>query len=144
MQLIGRFHLRGVLVNPEEVKPFLSELKRLGVGIVADPIHANDYDETALELAAAAAAGIPIAFSASAAHEPRLTAALAVNAGMPRDAAWRGLTTTPAQLAGLANTFGRLVPDGPADWVVWDGSPLDLRSKPLRVAVGGQFVDAPR
>ncbi len=144
LQLIARFKLRGVLVYPDEIRPFLPELKRLGVGIVADPIHANDYDRAALQLAEAATAGIPIAFGATSAHEARLTAALAVNAGMPRDAAWRGLTTTAGELAGLPNTVGRLVPDGPADWVIWDGPPLDLRSKPLRVAVAGQFVNVSR
>lgn len=144
LQLIDRFRLRAVLLFPDEVKPFLGELKRLGVGIVARPLHGNDYDRPAVELAEAAAAGIPVAFGAAAAEEPRLTAALAVNAGMPRDAAWRGLTITAAELAGLPGTVGRLVPDGPADWVVWDGPPLDLRSRPVRVAVAGQSVSAPR
>src|SRR5208282_5030280 len=35
LQLIARFNLRGVLIGPEELTPFLSEIKRLKVGIVA-------------------------------------------------------------------------------------------------------------
>jgi imidazolonepropionase-like amidohydrolase len=142
LQLIARFKLRGVLVGPEEIKPFLGEIKRLGVGIVARPTQPGDYDRPSLELAEAAAAGVPVAFGSTSAQGLRITAALAVNAGMPGAAAWRGLTTAAGQMTGLPASVGRLVPGGPADLVVWDGSPLDLRSRPLRVVVGGKVVYA--
>jgi imidazolonepropionase-like amidohydrolase len=138
LHLIARFKLRGVLVGPEEITPFRDEIKRLGVGIVARPVQTGDYDRPARELAEAAAAGVPVAFGSGSAQEMRITAALAVNAGMPRVAAWRGLTTA----AGLAEHAGRLAVGGPADLVVWDGSPLDLRSRPLRVVVDGKVVHA--
>jgi imidazolonepropionase-like amidohydrolase len=140
LQLIARFKLRGVLVGPEEIKPFLGEIKRLGVGVVARPAQAGDYDRPSVELAEAAAAGVPVAFGSTSAQRLRITAALAVNAGLPRAAAWRGLTTAAGQMTGLPESAGRLVPGGPADLVVWDGPPLDLRSRPLRVVVGGKVV----
>jgi imidazolonepropionase-like amidohydrolase len=143
LQLIERFKLRAVLVGPEEVQPFLGAIKRLGVGIVARPTQEDDYDRSTQELAAAAAAGTPIAFDAESAHDPRLSAALAINAGMSREAAWRGLTTHAAQLAGLPPSAGRIVVGGPADLVVWDGSPLDLCSRPLRIIASGKIVAAP-
>jgi imidazolonepropionase-like amidohydrolase len=144
LQLIARYKLRGVLVGPEEVKPFLGEIKRLGVGIVARPPQAADYDRLGLELAEAAADGVPVAFAADSAQGPRTTAALAVNAGMPRPAAWRGLTGAAAQMAGLPESAGRLVAGGPADLVVWDGHPLDLRSRPLCVVAAGKVACAAR
>src|SRR5262249_29367723 len=133
LHLIGRFKLRGVLVGPEEIKPFLADIKRLGVGIVSRPVQAGDFDRPIQELAEAAAAGVAVAFGGSSAQEIRRGAALAVNAGMPREAAWRGLTTAATQLAGLPERTGRLVAGAPADLVVWDGAPLDLRSRPVRV-----------
>jgi imidazolonepropionase-like amidohydrolase len=140
LQLIARFKLRGVLVSPEEIKPFLSEIKGLGVGIVARLVQSGDYDRPLLELAEAAVADVPVAFGSGSAQELRITAALAVNAGMPREAAWRGLTTTAVQMTGLPENAGRLMVGAPADLVIWDGSPLDLRSRPLRVVVEGKVA----
>jgi imidazolonepropionase-like amidohydrolase len=140
LQLIARFQLRGVLVGPEEIRPFLEAIKQLGVGIVARPIHVGDYDRPVQELAEAAAAGVPVAFGSASAKEMRITAALAIDAGMPREAAWRGLTTTAAHLAGLLPSVGRLMVGGSADFVIWDGAPLDLRSRPVRIVVEGKVV----
>src|SRR5262249_51276694 len=144
LQLIARYKLRGVLVGPEEVKPFLGEIKRLGVGIVARPPRAADYDRLCLELAEAAASGVPVAFGADSAQRPRTTAALAVNAGRPRTAAWRGLTTAAGQVAGLPASAGRLAAGDPADLVIWDGHPLDLRSRTLCVVAAGKVACAAR
>jgi imidazolonepropionase-like amidohydrolase len=144
LQIIARFKLRAVLVGPEEIKPFLGEIKRLGVGIVARPTQAADYDRLCLHLAEAASAGVPIAFGCTSPQGPRATAALAVNAGMPRPAAWRGLTAAAAQVVGLPDSAGRLAAGGPADLVVWDGHPLDLRSRPLCVVAAGQVACAAR
>jgi hypothetical protein len=144
LQLIERFKLRAVLVNPVELRGYLDDLKRLGMSIVASPVHAGGYDRPVFELVNASLAGIPVSFGSGSAQEMRTSAALAVNAGMPREAAWRGLTTTAAQSSGLPESFGRLVAGAAADLVIWDGSPLDLRSRPLRVLIDGKEVFAAR
>jgi hypothetical protein len=138
--LIAKFKLRGVLVGPEEVKPFLTEIKHLGVGIVARPARAGDYDRAMQELAEAAAADVPVLFGSASAQELRITAALAVNAGLSRETAWRGLTSAVGPIVGLPESTGRLAVGAPADLVIWDGSPLDLRCRPLRVLVEGKVV----
>jgi imidazolonepropionase-like amidohydrolase len=136
LQLIERFKLRGMLIGPEEIKPFLADIKRLGVGIVARPVRTGDYDRPLVELAEAANAGVPVSFGSASPQETRIAAALAVNAGMSHEVVWRGLTTA----AGLPESAGRLAVGSPADFVVWDGSPLDVRSRPLRVVVDGKAV----
>jgi imidazolonepropionase-like amidohydrolase len=141
LQLIERFELRAVLVGPDEIKPFLADIKRLGVGIVVRPVQAGDYDRLLNELAEAAAAGVPVGYGGTA-QEARISAALAVNAGMPRETAWRGLTAGAAKLTGMPENTGRLTTGGPADLVVWTGPPLDLCSRPLHVIVGGNLVNA--
>lgn len=140
LRLIAKHKLRAVLMGPEEIKPFAEEIKKLGVGIVARPPHTGDYDKTAAEQAAATTAGLPVSFGTGSPQDLRLTAALAMNAGMPRDAAWRGLTTAAGRITGLNEGAGRLTVGAPADLVVWDGSPLDLCSRPLRVIVDGKLV----
>jgi imidazolonepropionase-like amidohydrolase len=142
LQLIDRFKLRGVLVGPEEIKPFVNELKRLNVGMIAAPTHVADYDPQVQELGEAAAAGVPVAFGSAPAQEMRIAAAMAVNAGMSREAAWRGLTTTAARLSGMPSQAGRIVVGAPADFAIWGGSPLDVRSRPLCVVVDGKVVSS--
>lgn len=144
LNLIERFKLRGVLVNPEEIRPYLDDIKRLGVGIVATTVHSGSYDRVLQELVEASHAGIPVSFGSGSAQDMRTTAALAVNAGMARDVAWRGLTTTAAQTAGLPESYGKLVPGASADIAIWDGAPLDLRSRPLRVLIDGKEAFAVR
>ena len=51
-----------------------------------------------------------------------------------------GLTETAGILMGAPAETGRLVESAPADFVVWDGSPLDLCRKPISVIVGGRHV----
>jgi imidazolonepropionase-like amidohydrolase len=138
LQLIGRFKLRGALIGPQDIRPFVDEMKRLGVGIVVKPAQAADYDRIMEELAAAAAAGVPVAFGSGSAEELRITAALAMNTGLSSATAWRGLTTAAADMAGLAADAGQIAPGRSADLVIWDGSPLNLRSRPLYVIVEGK------
>ncbi len=133
-----------MLVNPSEIRPYLDDIKRLGVSIVAGSIHPAGYDRPLFELVDASLAGIPVTFGSGSAQDMRTTAALTMNAGMPREAAWRGLTTNAAQAAGLPESYGKLNAGNPADLVLWDGSPLDLRSRPLRVLVDGKEVFAAR
>lgn len=137
LRLVKRFGLRAVLVGPEEVRPFLEPIKRLGVGVAARPVQAGDYDRPLQELAAATVAGVPVAFTGSA-QEMRMAAALAVNAGLPQEAAWRGLTTGAAALMGLPEGTGRVVVGGNADLGIWTGMPIDLCSRPVQVLVAGK------
>jgi imidazolonepropionase-like amidohydrolase len=130
-----------VLLGPEEIAPFVEDIRRLKVAIVARPVEASDYDRPVLELARAAPAGIPIAFG-SGSRRICVSRRLTVNAGLPREAAWRGLTTASAQMLGLPASAGKLTVGAPADLVVWNESPLDLRSRTLRVVVDGKVVYA--
>jgi imidazolonepropionase-like amidohydrolase len=64
-------------------------------------------------------------------------ATLAVKEGMAREDALRALTVNPAQMMGLGDRLGALAPGLDGDVVIWDGDPLDVMSRALRVFVYG-------
>jgi imidazolonepropionase-like amidohydrolase len=141
LSLIERFRLRGVLAGPEQFEPFLADIKRLGVGIVARPIRADDYDRYVQSIVKAAGDGIPLAFGLGTAEQIRVTAALAVNAGLPRSTCLSALTRGAATMLGMPAGAGRLIVGQPADLVIWNDSPLDPAASPLQVMIDGKPWD---
>ncbi len=142
IQLIEGFKLRGVLVNPDEIAPFIDDLVRLDIGVIARPVRVSDYDRYLDGLAAASAAGVPIAFGTPSSEEPRITAAMLVNAGMTGEAALAGLTSGGAKLMGMPDNTCELISGANADLVVWNGSPLNLGCRPQAVIVDGKLAFA--
>ena len=67
-------------------------------------------------------------------------AALAVKHGMDPADALRALTLHPARVLGLEDRLGSLAPGKDADLVLWEGDPLDVRNRSLRVWQGGREV----
>lgn len=138
LQLIKAHKLHAALLGPTRFQGLIPEMAGAEVGIIARPADENDYDLAADQLAAASAASVPVAFSGESPEQIRITAALAVNAGMAPAAALRGLTFAGAQLAGLPAGTAQLAEGGVADFVVWTGSPLDLRANVACVVVQGE------
>lgn len=88
-------------------------------------------------------AGIPVAFHSAAeegAADLPVLATYAVSQGMSPEAALRALTSDAAEMYGIADRVGRLVPGLDGDVVLLDGSPLDPSSSVLRVWVQGREV----
>ena len=88
-------------------------------------------------------AGIPVAFHSAAeegAADLPVLATYAVSQGMSPEAALRALTSDAAEMYGIADRVGRLVPGLDGDVVLLDGSPLDPSSSVLRVWVQGHEV----
>ncbi len=139
LDLIERHGLRAALVGARQLEPFIHRIRSLNVSVIARPITAADYDWYAADLAAASEAGIPIAFAAESPEQLRLTAALAVEAGLGHDAALGGLFQSPTELFGVSDVCGWS--DGaPADLVLWSDSPVHIGAKPLKVIVDGQIM----
>jgi imidazolonepropionase-like amidohydrolase len=120
----------------------VAALSEAGLGVILGP-YAPDQTRASLEsLAKLAAAGVPVGFALEApwrsAHELRLTAARALSAGAPREAAWRALTSDAAKLAGVGSSVGELAPGREADLVLWSGDPLDLSTRVEAVYVDGE------
>lgn len=90
-------------------------------------------------------AGVTVALMSGEAHNARNIRQAAGNAvayGLPWEAALAAMTSVPARLWGLADSYGTLEPGKDADLVVWDGDPLELTSFPDAVFIRGVQMPA--
>jgi imidazolonepropionase-like amidohydrolase len=69
-------------------------------------------------------------------------ASLAVRAGLPPDEALKAVTIYAAEHLGIEDRAGSLERGKDADLAVWDGDPLDARSKVVKTFVNGEEVYA--
>lgn len=69
-----------------------------------------------------------------------ICAALAVREGMNEQDALAAITINAADIVGISERVGSLEVGKDADLVIWDGYPLDLRSKPCLVMINGKKV----
>lgn len=69
-----------------------------------------------------------------------IAAALCVRHGLDEERAIKAITENPAIILGLDKRLGKLEVGYDADVVVWDGHPLDVRSKTKAVFVDGNKV----
>ncbi len=67
-------------------------------------------------------------------------AAMAVREGMEPEEAIRAITLNPAEVLGIADRVGSIEEGKDADLVLWEGDPLDIRHRTLRVWQHGQQV----
>ncbi|MBF8187406.1 amidohydrolase [Nonomuraea sp. K274] len=67
-------------------------------------------------------------------------ATLAVKEGLDPATALRSITHDPAAIMGIDDRVGSLRPGLDGDVVIWDGDPLDVMSRALRVFISGQEV----
>ena len=67
--------------------------------------------------------------------------ALAVREGCPEEQAMQAVTANAAKAIGLADKYGTLEPGKMADIAVFDGHPLEFRTKCCMTFIGGQEVE---
>jgi imidazolonepropionase-like amidohydrolase len=85
-------------------------------------------------------AGVTVAFMTGDSHNARNIRQAAGNAvayGLPWDAALAAMTSVPARIWGIADSYGTLEPGKDADVVIWDGDPLEVTSYPDAVFIRG-------
>jgi len=89
-------------------------------------------------------AGVKTAIVTGHPHLPaqylNIAAGLAVAHGLPEAEAWRAVTLTPAEIIGVADRVGSIVPGKDADLVLWDGDPFEIMTRAAQVFVEGKVV----
>ena len=69
-----------------------------------------------------------------------VSAALAVKADLPPGEALRGVTRYAAEHLGIEERMGTIEPGKDADLAVWDGDPLDARTRVVATLIDGETV----
>ena len=117
-----------VLLGPVTTQP--SSMERLGA----------IYENAAI----LSAAGVKIALQSAESHNVRILpyhAGLAVAYGLPREEALKAVTIYPAEIFGVADFLGSLEAGKIANVAVFDGDPLEPRSRLVHLMIHGREVD---
>jgi imidazolonepropionase-like amidohydrolase len=88
-------------------------------------------------------AGVQVAITSGEtfkAYNIRQEAGNAVAYGLPWDEAFKAVTLYPAQIWGVADSYGSLEPGKVANVVVWDGDPLELLTRVEHVFIRGREI----
>jgi imidazolonepropionase-like amidohydrolase len=141
LRLTADHKLRGVLLMPRQIEEMASEIRSSGVAVVVGPQKPHDSERMTRGLAALGNANVPIALGGEAA-DLRVSAGWLVNAGLSRSVARRALTAQPPEAFGLPPKTGQLAVGESADFVIWDGDPIDTASRAVAVVAQGQRVIA--
>lgn len=130
-----------ILLASGEVQELAGELAAAKVGVILGPFGVGSATRELRAAAVLEAASVRVAFTGDGRPGTlRLTAALAVREGLSADAALAAITEVPAQLLGIQDR-GALAVGKRADFVVFQGHPLDLSARIEQVFVGGVPVE---
>jgi len=140
--------LKLVIMGGGEAWEVASELAAAHVPVVLDndinlPFSFSDLGATLKNAARLDAAGVTVVFQPQnddPAHYARTITQIAGNAvanGMKWDRALAAITKNPAEVWGIADSYGTLEPGKDADVVIWDGDPLEVTSAPTAVFIKG-------
>ncbi len=139
LQLVETQTLSALLFGPKQLKNHIARIQKTKCTIVVQPLTANSFDWYLQDIVQATKVGIPICFAGESAEQLRLTASLAVAAGADHNQMLSALCDVPIALLAPSVKAGLAI-DGPADFVIWSGSPVNLEATPLHVLIDGQFA----
>lgn len=150
LALAKRHGIRPVIVGASEAWVVADELAAAKVPVLIDPLEnlPESFDRIGARLdnaALLARAGVKVAFAQSSdatqnARKIRQLAGNAVAHGLPWDIALAGLTSTPAEIFGVAKSRGHIAVGQVADLVLWSGDPLEVTSVAEQVWTAGKLV----
>src|SRR5947207_2889946 len=143
--------LKLVILGGGEAWEIARDLAQANVPVIVDteanlPGSFSDLGATLKNAARLDAAGVTVVFqpeSSDVSHYARTLAQIAGNAvanGMRWDHALAAITRNPADVWGIAASYGTLEPGKDADVVIWDGDPLNVTSAPTAVFIQGRNI----
>lgn len=150
LRLAREYKLKLILAGASEGWMVAPELAAAKVPVLVNPLDnlPGSFELLGATLENAARlhkAGVTVAFMSTEAHNARNLRQAAGNAvayGLPWDAALAAMTSVPARIWGIADSYGTLEPGKDADVVIWDGDPLELTTYPEAVFIRGVQMPA--
>lgn len=145
LDLAKEFSFEPVFVGAREAEKVMSRLVQQKAGIVLDTLSPDAREQQLRLPTLLAEAGVPFCFGGNP-EQLRLSAVLAVHAGLDRKAALQALTRMPAVLLDQQAVVGSLRQGNAADFLVFEGDPLDLTSAHIGTWIDGERVvgEAPK
>ncbi len=153
LRLAKEFHLRVTIEHCTEghlIADVLKErLDELGAGVIVGPLLSERSKIELRNLTFDAPrilheAGIPFAIMTDHPVIPiqflPVEAGLAARSGLDELTAFRAITKTAAEIAGIDGRVGTLEPGKDADIAVFDGHPFDLRTRCVLTLIDGRIV----
>jgi imidazolonepropionase-like amidohydrolase len=151
LRIVDEFKLKAVLVGCTEGPKVAEEIARRNIPVVVGPLGIGskrvETEEAAISIPAVLAkAGVKVVVHAEdelgvgAQEELPLAAALAMKGGLGHDQALRAITLTAAEVLGVADRVGSLEPGKDADVVIFNGNPLDYRTRVDKVLINGVII----
>ena len=148
LSLAKEFELKLVLLSPAHSWKMLEEIKQSGTPILLSntyniPSETDTFDRYFSLAATLHEAGILFAFTTGSAHSVRTLrtdAAKAVAYGLPEDEAIKALTLNPAKILGIDEQYGSIAPGKVANIALWNGNPLQIRNKVVRLFIRGREI----
>jgi imidazolonepropionase-like amidohydrolase len=148
LRLAREFNLRIVLDGCADAPLVLDEIKAAGFPVILHPTMMRSFgDMENLSLATAAqlhAAGVSFALqSGYENYVPKTRVVLfeagaAAGKGLPFEAALASVTSTAAQILGIAGRTGSLEPGKDADLALYDGDPFEYTTHCVEVYINGR------
>jgi imidazolonepropionase-like amidohydrolase len=152
IRLAADYRLRVILLGATEAWKVAAELAQSGLPVILDPrdnlpSRFETLNATLENVPKLVQAGVKVAFATGGDklyHNPRnLTqfAGIAVANGITPEQALVAMTRAPAEIWGIAESYGTLERGKDADVVIRSGDPLEIASIPTHVFIRGEAID---
>ncbi len=149
VRISREFGIKCVIIHGTEGHLICDELKGKCLGILSGPFM-TDRSKPELKSLTPRSPGIT---SGSGIHTAIITdhpetpiqyltlcAAVAVREGMDKMNALKAITSTAAELCGISDRVGTVEVGKDADFVIYDGDPLDITRRPFAVFINGKLI----
>ncbi|MHC4823192.1 MAG: amidohydrolase family protein [Planctomycetota bacterium] len=147
LAVFAEYELPVQLMYAEEALDLQDRLRAQGVGVVVSAaVTKREENVDIVPAASFHAAGIPVAFQSDSTLGARFLPNLltmATRYGLGAEQALAGLTSSTADMLGVADRIGRVKPGLDGDLVIFQGHPFALQSKVTHVFVNGHEVPQP-
>jgi len=139
-----------ILLTGPDAQYLAERLAEENVPVILNSVHNlpqrrwEPYDMPFVAAAKLHEAGVKFAIAGDGGSNARnmpFEAATAAAYGLPKDAALRSVTLSPAEIFGVAERVGSLEAGKDASFLLTDGDPLEIRTRIERVWIGGVEVD---